>query len=166
MNEKMKILIGYDGSDCSEAALDDLRKAGLPQSDVEALVLSVADVFMLPSPPPSSYEIVEAATEAEARAIDQRRYATNVRAMEAAEGVRPPRRGAFAEQFLRVGRANRSDQRLSGVGTGCQSRRVEARPRRRRLARAFRARAFRHGQRLAESLDGGALFSARRARAS
>ena len=86
MNEKMKILIGYDGSDCSEAALDDLRKAGLPQSDVEALVLTVADVFMLPSPPPSSYEIVEAATETEARAIDQRRYATNVRAIEAAEG--------------------------------------------------------------------------------
>jgi nucleotide-binding universal stress UspA family protein len=85
MNEKMKILIGYDGSDCSEAALDDLRKAGLPQNGVEALVLSVADVFMLPSPPPSSYEIVEAATEAEARAVDQRRYATNVQAMEAAE---------------------------------------------------------------------------------
>ena len=41
MNEKRKILIGYDGSDCSEAALDDLLKAGLPQSDVEALVLVV-----------------------------------------------------------------------------------------------------------------------------
>ena len=26
----MKILIGYDGSDCADAALDDLTHAGLP----------------------------------------------------------------------------------------------------------------------------------------
>jgi hypothetical protein len=44
----MKILIGYDGSDCSDAALKDLKRAGLPQR-AEALVLSVADVFL---PPP------------------------------------------------------------------------------------------------------------------
>lgn len=40
----MKILIGYDGSGCAEAALDDLQRAGLP-SEVEALVLSVTEVF-------------------------------------------------------------------------------------------------------------------------
>jgi nucleotide-binding universal stress UspA family protein len=44
----MKILIGFDGSDCSEAALKDLTRAGLPKR-VEAIVLSVADVFV---PPP------------------------------------------------------------------------------------------------------------------
>lgn len=48
MNEQMKILIAYDGSDCADAALDDLRRAGLPRV-AEALVVSVADVF-LPRP--------------------------------------------------------------------------------------------------------------------
>lgn len=40
MTDKMKILIAYDGSDCADAALTDLQRAGLP-SDVEAIVLSV-----------------------------------------------------------------------------------------------------------------------------
>jgi nucleotide-binding universal stress UspA family protein len=53
----MKVLIGYDGSDCADAALDDLQRAGLPRA-VEALVISVAEQW-LPPPPPSSYEIVE-----------------------------------------------------------------------------------------------------------
>lgn len=48
MNERMKILIGYDGSECADAALDDLQQAGLPDG-AAALVLSVADVFV---PPP------------------------------------------------------------------------------------------------------------------
>ena len=43
----MKLLIAYDGSKCADAALDDLRHAGLPH-DVEALVLSVADVLLPP----------------------------------------------------------------------------------------------------------------------
>lgn len=59
MGERMKVLIGYDGSECADAALADLARAGLPD-DVEALVLSVGDVFF-PPPPPSSYEIVEQA---------------------------------------------------------------------------------------------------------
>jgi nucleotide-binding universal stress UspA family protein len=50
MSERMKILIGYDGSECADAALEDLRRAGLPER-VEAVVLSVADVFV---PPPVS----------------------------------------------------------------------------------------------------------------
>ena len=63
MNEKMKILIGYDGSECADAALDDLSRAGLPRN-AEALILSVAEVW-LPLPPPSSYEIVEQARQLE-----------------------------------------------------------------------------------------------------
>src|SRR5579862_5108260 len=44
----MKILLGYDGSRCADAAIEDLRRAGLPaQSD--ALVVCVAD-GSLPSP--------------------------------------------------------------------------------------------------------------------
>lgn len=43
----MKILIAYDGSPSSEAAIRDLARAGLPHS-AQALVLSVADVFVPP----------------------------------------------------------------------------------------------------------------------
>jgi nucleotide-binding universal stress UspA family protein len=45
----MKILIAYDGSSCADAALNDLQCAGLPP-EAEALILSVAEVFL---PPPS-----------------------------------------------------------------------------------------------------------------
>ncbi len=40
----MRILIAYDGSECSDAALEDLTRAGLP-SKTEALILSVTDVW-------------------------------------------------------------------------------------------------------------------------
>lgn len=84
MDERFKLLIGYDGSECGEAALDDLRKAGLPQTGVEAHALAVADVFMLPPPPPSSYETT-GTPEAEAHEFDRRRYARNAREMEGAQ---------------------------------------------------------------------------------
>jgi nucleotide-binding universal stress UspA family protein len=47
MKIEMKILIAYDGSGSSEAALDDLVLAGLPDS-VEAVVISVAEVWLPP----------------------------------------------------------------------------------------------------------------------
>jgi nucleotide-binding universal stress UspA family protein len=40
----MKVLIAYDGSDCAKAAIDDLRRAGLP-AKTEAVILTVADVW-------------------------------------------------------------------------------------------------------------------------
>lgn len=52
----MKILIGYDGSTYADAAIDDLRLAGLPPSG-EALVVSVGDVLF--TPPLASHELVE-----------------------------------------------------------------------------------------------------------
>ena len=61
MNNTMKILIGYDGSSCADAALDDLKQAGLPDR-AEAQILSVAERW-LPPPPPSSLEIVEEAEQ-------------------------------------------------------------------------------------------------------
>ncbi len=60
----MKLLIAYDGSDCADAALDDLKRAGLP-ADAEALILSVTEVW-LPPPPPSSYEILAEPEETKA----------------------------------------------------------------------------------------------------
>jgi nucleotide-binding universal stress UspA family protein len=69
----MKILIGYDGSECADAALDDLVLAGLPATG-EFHVMSVTEVW-LPPPPPSSYEIIEEARHADSAAELQRDFA-------------------------------------------------------------------------------------------
>ena len=50
----LKILIGYDGLIPSNAAIDDLPRAGLPR-EAEAVVMSVAEL-----PPPSFYEMTPA----------------------------------------------------------------------------------------------------------
>ena len=55
MVDRMKILVAYDGSECADAALDDLRMAGLP-SDAQIKVLSVVENWL---PPPSALEIIE-----------------------------------------------------------------------------------------------------------
>ncbi|HKR58949.1 MAG TPA: universal stress protein [Pyrinomonadaceae bacterium] len=44
----MKILVAHDGSGGADAALDDLKNAGLPKA-VEALVMTLADVVVPPS---------------------------------------------------------------------------------------------------------------------
>jgi len=49
----MKVLIAYDGSEGADAALEDLKRAGL-DDDTEAVVMSVAEVFV---PPPINEEI-------------------------------------------------------------------------------------------------------------
>ena len=48
MKQVKKLLIAYDGSPCSEAAIDDLMRAGLPMT-AEVAVISVADI--IPPPP-------------------------------------------------------------------------------------------------------------------
>ena len=83
MSRKMKLLIGYDGSDCAEAALDDLQRAGLP-ADVEALVMSVAEAW-LPAPPQSAYELVEHTMEVHAPADLTRVYAKDSATVKNAE---------------------------------------------------------------------------------
>jgi nucleotide-binding universal stress UspA family protein len=83
MKERMKILIGYDGSGCAEAALDDLQRAGLP-AELEALVVSVTEVFF-PPPPPSSYEILEQARAVHVPADITRVYAKGSPAIEEAD---------------------------------------------------------------------------------
>lgn len=50
----MKILIGHDGSQSADAALVDLQRAGLPV-EAEALIVSVADVMMVPAT--TAYEL-------------------------------------------------------------------------------------------------------------
>ena len=82
MQKKTKILIGYDGSECADAALDDLTHAGLP-SNAEAQILSVAEIW-LPPPPPSSYEIIKQADKARSPADLQRGFAKRCAAAKAA----------------------------------------------------------------------------------
>lgn len=50
MQEIAKILLAYDGAACSDAALNDLRRAGLPAA-VEVVIVTVADVLL---PPPDA----------------------------------------------------------------------------------------------------------------
>ncbi|HWN07844.1 MAG TPA: universal stress protein [Pyrinomonadaceae bacterium] len=85
----MRILIAYDGSAGADEALDDLPRAGLGNS-VEALILSVAELW-LPPPPPStgldeSFPLytppgLQSAREHVAQAVEQvRSLATNASA--------------------------------------------------------------------------------------
>ncbi len=53
-NGKLKVFIPYDGSESSDTALDNLKRAGLPQG-LEALV-AVTEVWL----PLSAYEITQA----------------------------------------------------------------------------------------------------------
>ncbi|HYJ45702.1 MAG TPA: universal stress protein, partial [Pyrinomonadaceae bacterium] len=82
---KEKVLIAYDGSECADAALDDLQQAGLPD-EVDALVMTVAEIW-LPPPPPSSYEILEEARQVHVPADLLKVYAKDSPAMKEAEGL-------------------------------------------------------------------------------
>jgi nucleotide-binding universal stress UspA family protein len=74
-----RILIAYDGSPCAESVLDDLLKAGLPE-EMEAAIISVADVWLpsnpevaLPSFPESLPEAVRKARAAALVAVEDAR---------------------------------------------------------------------------------------------
>src|SRR5262245_52279052 len=68
-----RLLIGYDGSPCAEATMDDLSNAGLPK-EMEAFVLSVADVWLPtnPSTPPADIPaaLSDVGRHARQRALD------------------------------------------------------------------------------------------------
>jgi hypothetical protein len=68
----MKVLIGYDGSRSAKLAFDDLIRAGLPEKG-EALIISVAEVWLPPSPP-SGYKGFETGTQAPTPLSVQRKY--------------------------------------------------------------------------------------------
>ncbi|HET8783585.1 MAG TPA: universal stress protein [Pyrinomonadaceae bacterium] len=90
----MRILIGYDGSESADAALADLRKAGLPR-DVKALVVSIGEVLLPPAeigsdmvqPPLTSRIVTHALGQAAVRAQQSIRE-TQEFAEEAADRVR------------------------------------------------------------------------------
>src|SRR5881392_42909 len=78
----MKILIAYDGSNCSEAALDDLQRAGLPQ-EAEALIISVAEVWLPPAP--KNEALYEYAVELQTRPQPFKSYQSGAKAVTEAE---------------------------------------------------------------------------------
>ena len=52
----MKVLIAYDGSDSANTAIDGLQRSGLPAAEVEALVVSVGEVWL---PPRAHDEVID-----------------------------------------------------------------------------------------------------------
>src|SRR5690242_13523938 len=93
----MKLLIAYDGSKCADAALDDLTHAGLPAKG-EALVMSVAEVW-LPPAPPSAYEIVEMATRSNGPLGLERKYMAASQAVKDADGMAAKAANRFQANF-------------------------------------------------------------------
>lgn len=55
-DNRMKILIAYDGSKCADEAIEDLIRTGLP-ADARAIAVTIEEQW-LPAPPMSSYEFV------------------------------------------------------------------------------------------------------------
>ena len=70
MREISKILIAYDGSTCSVAALEDLKRAGLPEH-LEAIVMSVAALIFLPEDRLADQEVISPAAAAMVSARQQ-----------------------------------------------------------------------------------------------
>jgi nucleotide-binding universal stress UspA family protein len=87
----MKLLIGYDGSECADAALDNLNRAGLPR-DVEAQILCIAEVWL---PPPS-----QPGHEQSAESLYQEpTYARSAKVLREAESLAERARRRLAASF-------------------------------------------------------------------
>lgn len=80
----MRILIGHDGSESADAALEDLQYAALPL-ECEVQVVSVAEVWL--PPPPSSYEILGVTEEPAKPSGPQFTYEKQLRAVEDAKAT-------------------------------------------------------------------------------
>jgi nucleotide-binding universal stress UspA family protein len=74
----MKILVAYDGSRCSEASLDDLAAAGLPDF-CETLVISVAEVWL--PPPDGGGDVTGIKLDPDSERMIQRLYEKNRKAV-------------------------------------------------------------------------------------
>ncbi|HEX8130844.1 MAG TPA: universal stress protein [Pyrinomonadaceae bacterium] len=82
----MKILIGYDGSGCADAAIDELRRAGLPEA-AEALIVSVAEVWLPPPADENGAENPEVAGASSAPAAVQQMWARREQIVEQARDL-------------------------------------------------------------------------------
>jgi len=87
----MKILIAYDGSSCADAALRDLKRAGLPPK-ADSTILTIADVW--PPPPPGT-------DDDDLAYLDQRVHARLLELREAAKSMLAEA-ASKAEQAARI----------------------------------------------------------------
>ena len=115
-----KLLIGYDGSEHADVAIEDLPRAGLPEG-IEAVVLTVADDFYPPAVDPKDWgsspldqKIRERAEEMRARAMKARDEALSV-----------ARRGAARLQELFPSWAVRAETDINWPGWGIISKAEE-----------------------------------------
>ena len=72
-----KVLIAYDGSECANQAVEDLRRAGLPEK-AHALVISAVESWL---PPPSGLEILESVDYRQETLALARRASTRISSM-------------------------------------------------------------------------------------
>jgi nucleotide-binding universal stress UspA family protein len=112
MADRMKILVAYDGSECADAALDDLRMAGLP-SDAKIKVLSVVENWL---PPPSGLEIIEHIDRDQEYLALARRGGTRLVSMEPGWDVKSES-GAGAPATVIIEKAEEWDADLIVVGS-------------------------------------------------
>jgi nucleotide-binding universal stress UspA family protein len=108
-----KLLIGYDGSEHGDAAIDDLQRAGLPQN-IEAVVLTVADVFLPPAVDPKDWGPSPLDERTKKRAEEMRARA--MKAREEADAL--ARRGAARLQQLFPSWAIRVETDVNWPGWG------------------------------------------------
>ena len=124
----MNLLIGYDGSECADAALRELKRAGLP-SEARSVVLTIADVW--PPPPPGAEDNMSD--------LDQR---IRARVLELREGdkrvlVEAGNKAAQAARIIQASFPNwnvRSISRLARLGHTQRSRRMACGPHCSRIA--------------------------------
>src|SRR5687767_5972111 len=80
----MKIVLGYDGSECADLAIEDLPRAGLG-ADCEVLVLSAVDVY--PQLPPSIFQELDKQAMANSSPAVQRAHKLAAQAMQEARDL-------------------------------------------------------------------------------
>lgn len=96
MNETIKILIGYDGSDCADVAIDGLARAGLPH-EAQATIVSVAETWLPSAPDESANTSGEDAPRSHTPAAVQAMYERGEQRLEAARQL-----AARGEERLRA----------------------------------------------------------------
>jgi len=102
MTNRMKVIVAYDGSECADAALDDLWNAGLPGA-TQFKVLSVVEHWL---PHPSELEVVEHIDhDDEYTALASRAVARRMESADPFIGLEP--RGVFLHR--RTAAAGRRD---------------------------------------------------------
>src|SRR5215204_3059201 len=80
----MKVVIGYDGSESARAAIDELKRSGIPK-EAQVLVVSAADVW--PQLPKAAYEACGGAADADLSPMQRKAHALAAESLAEARGL-------------------------------------------------------------------------------